>query len=158
MAEGTTERVALMAIRPVFAHAILNGTKLVEFRKRRLAADISRVLVYATSPVQRVIGAFSIERTVVAPPAEIWSSYGDVGVIERDAFDRYYSHVTSAVALKIRDAERFATPLRLADLMRIPSPPQSFIYLTMHEAIELQISNARRLIDAEQRAPQLQPA
>ena len=39
-----------MSIHPVYANAILTGDKKVEFRKRRLAADVTHVLVYATAP------------------------------------------------------------------------------------------------------------
>ena len=50
MDSQTNYRVALMAIQPGYAEAILAGVKTVEFRKRALAPDIETVLVYETSP------------------------------------------------------------------------------------------------------------
>ena len=52
-------RVAVMSIHPRYAEAILSGQKRVEFRKRRLAPDVTTVLVYATQPVGVLVGRLS---------------------------------------------------------------------------------------------------
>jgi predicted transcriptional regulator len=118
-----------MAIHPNYAEAILTGRKLVEFRKRALAADISSVLIYATSPVQRVIGEFVIERILAASPEEVWQRFGDVGCIDRADFDDYYASSKVAVAIEIKSFRQFDKPLPLSSLSPQPSIPQSFVYL-----------------------------
>lgn len=128
MGTAATERVAVMAIHPRYADAILSGEKLVEFRKRKLADDITTVLIYATAPVQRVVGEFSIKETVIDKPASIWATFGEVGIIDESNFDDYYASSTQAVALVVDQATRYARPQTL-DELEASSIPQSFYYV-----------------------------
>jgi predicted transcriptional regulator len=128
MGTAATERVAVMAIHPRYADAILSGEKLVEFRKRKLADDITTVLIYATAPVQRVVGEFSIKETVIDKPASIWATFGGVGIIDESNFDDYYASSTQAVALVVDQAYRYARPQTL-DELEASSIPQSFYYV-----------------------------
>jgi predicted transcriptional regulator len=123
-------RVALMAIHPVYAEAILDGRKSVEFRKRRMAEDIDTVLIYATSPVQKVVGQFNIRRTDVDTPESIWSAYGAVGIIEYDDFFEYYGDAHQAVAFVVGECIRYEHPRPLAELNPAPAIPQSFSYVS----------------------------
>ncbi|WP_411719974.1 ASCH domain-containing protein [Mycetocola sp.] len=124
------ERVALMAIHPRYANAIMDGHKTVEFRKRSLADDIRTVWVYATAPVSRVIGRFTVEEIHKDTPGAIWDRFGDAGVIERDAFFRYYASNEAAVAIVVSNADRFPEPLALGALNPQPAIPQSFAYIS----------------------------
>ncbi|MET4703344.1 ASCH domain-containing protein [Frigoribacterium sp. UYMn621] len=117
-----------MAIHPVYAEAILDGTKKVEFRKRRLAEDIRTVWIYATAPVQRIVGEFHIGETVVDSPETIWSSFGAVGIIEHSEYQSYFAEKTEAVAFVVQGATRYETPVALHELEPRPSIPQSFSY------------------------------
>lgn len=129
MAEPSVGRVALMAIHPRYAEAILDGSKTVEFRKRALASDITHVLIYATSPVSRVIGKFSVKEIVDGTPAEIWHHYGTQGCIEQADFQAYYAHSNRAVGLLVESAERLSDEIPLSDFEPVPAVPQSFSYL-----------------------------
>lgn len=128
MGTAAIERVAVMAIHPRYADAILSGKKLVEFRKRKLADDITTVLIYATAPIQRVVGEFSIKETVIDRPASIWAAFGDVGIIDESNFDDYYASSAQAVALVVDQATRYARPQTL-DELEARSIPQSFYYV-----------------------------
>lgn len=118
-----------MAIHQVWAEAIMDGRKRVEFRKRRLADDIETVLVYATAPVSKVVGHFTIDEVVSSSPADIWARFGSVGVIDHDAFFSYFEGRSSAVAILVASAQRFEDPLALTDIDPRPAIPQSFSYL-----------------------------
>lgn len=130
MARSATRRVALMAMHPQYASAILEGRKTVEFRKRPLAPDISHVLIYATSPVKKVVGAFRVAQITFGEPREIWQRFGHVGCIDEASFDTYFSERATAYAILIRDT--FAldqNSFPLSDLDPRPAIPQSFAYL-----------------------------
>lgn len=131
MGGETVERVALMAIHERYADAIMEGVKRVEFRKRRLADDIATVgvWVYATSPVSKVIGHFSVDEIVQGNPHDIWERFGAVGVIDRDAFFAYYDGAHTAVAIVVKNAERLPAPVALDEIKPRPAVPQSFAYL-----------------------------
>lgn len=52
----------LLSIKPEFAFKIFDGTKHFEFRKVIFKnPNVNIVVVYASSPVQQVIGEFEIE-------------------------------------------------------------------------------------------------
>ena len=51
----------VLSIKPQFANKIFDGTKKFEFRKAIFKnQNVTSVLVYASSPVQKVIGEFEI--------------------------------------------------------------------------------------------------
>ncbi|WP_309104756.1 ASCH domain-containing protein [Microbacterium sp.] len=137
MGGKATERVALMAIHERYADAIMDGVKRVEFRKRRLAADIETVWVYATAPTSKVIGRFSVHEIVQGTPQDIWERYGSVGVIEQDAYFNYYDGRETAVAIVVGSAERLPDPVSLNEIDPRPAVPQSFAYLSAASAPSL---------------------
>ena len=56
----------LLSIKPEFAEKIFDGTKKFEFRKSIFKnTDVQTVIVYASSPVQQVIGEFTIDSIFV---------------------------------------------------------------------------------------------
>jgi predicted transcriptional regulator len=128
-----------MAIQPRFSQAILAGEKKVEFRKRRLASDITTVLIYESAPTQRIVGRFTIADTVEGRPAELWRRFGAVGGIPRREFLEYYSGNTRAVGFVVGDVQRYHRPVALPALTVCPAVPQSFAYLPA--AIVREISN-----------------
>ncbi len=51
----------LLSIKPEFAFKIFNGTKKYEYRRTIFKkCEVTIVLVYATYPIQKVIGEFEI--------------------------------------------------------------------------------------------------
>lgn len=133
MGREDAKRVALMSIHTRWAEAIMDGSKRVEFRKRRLAPDIQTVLVYATAPVSKIIGSFTIDRIESGSPTEIWERFGMVGVIGRDDYFAYFEGADSAVAIVVSVAERFDEPVSLDSMEPRPAVPQSFAYLSAPE-------------------------
>lgn len=132
MAARPVPRVALLAIHPEHARAILEGRKLVEFRKRRLANSIDVVLLYATAPTRRVIGYFEVANQDSASPTSIWERHGLQGCISRTLFRGYYAGSSQAVAVVISRAKALEAPLELREL-GVATPPQSFQYLSARD-------------------------
>jgi len=131
MARAATDRVAIFSIQPRFALAIFDGIKQVEFRKTRLRSAVSSIVVYASAPVQRVIGAFSIKAIDYAGPQELWHRYGVVGGIsERELLD-YYGNTRIGAAILIGEVQRLPHPIELRELDARLRPPQSFQYAHM---------------------------
>lgn len=118
-----------MSIHPVYAEAIFDGSKAVEFRKRQLAADVTTVLVYATRPTGMIIGTFEITGYDVDSPTAVWKRHHHHGGIRRDAYRDYYRGSREAVAILIEDARRLEVPLLLGEFDPTLRPPQSFQYV-----------------------------
>lgn len=144
MGARPTGRVALMAIHPEFADAILDGRKTVEFRKRSLASDVNAVAIYATAPVSKIIGEFQLDGTVLGSPAELWARVGDRGAIAPGAYDSYFSGSQRAVGLLVGKIQRYDHPLALCELCPEPAVPQSFTYLVDSQVEALRAYGLRR--------------
>lgn len=126
-----------MAIQPRFARAILAGTKTIEFRKRTLAPDVRTILIYETSPTQRIVGEFDVYEHVVAAPANLWRRFSDVGGIDAQSFDAYFDGRDEAVGLTISTVRAYDRGVGLSELMPAPAIPQSFIYLDDDQAEQI---------------------
>lgn len=123
-----------MSIHPQYANAILDGSKTVEFRKRGLAPDVTTVLVYATSPVQRVIGEFEIDRIVQMSPDDLWQEAGSLGGIDEATFRNYYGSRDRAAGIVVAEPRRYLEAVPLARLDPGVRAPQSFAYLPQESA------------------------
>jgi len=129
MVGTTVGRVALFSIHPRYARAILDGSKEVEFRRQVLPHDVTHVVIYATAPVQQVIGIFEVAGVDKMTPSRAWKRYGRTGGIERTAFERYYTNADHAFVIRVNDPQTFPTPFPLAELDENLRPPQSYMYL-----------------------------
>ncbi len=129
MADRSVQRVALLAIHPEHATAILEGRKSVEFRKRKLAPEIQFVLLYATAPTQRVVGYFQVQDLDEDTPTAVWKRHGGHGAIPRRLFREYYAGSRTAVAILVKKATSLAEPLTLHEIHDGVTAPQSFTYL-----------------------------
>ena len=129
MVTKTAQRVVLMSIHPRYAHAILDGRKTIEFRKRPLASDVSHVVVYSTVPDQKILGYFEIDKQVELSPSALWERYGAQGVIEKDLFFSYYEGRESATGILVKRVFRCEQPRALRDI-DVKTAPQSFQYLS----------------------------
>lgn len=118
-----------MSIRPVYTAAILEGSKQVEFRKRRLADDVGTVVVYATMPVGSVVGHFAVAGQVVASPAVLWQRFEAVAGIDAAGFDAYFAGSAVGVAILVGDVTVYDPPLPLQAVDPGGRPPQSYKYL-----------------------------
>jgi predicted transcriptional regulator len=118
----------LMSIRPVYAEAILDGTKTFELRRRRPSfAQGTRVLVYSSAPHQRLQGTFEVGRIIADEPDALWERLGDRAGIDRDLFDTYFDGCSTAYAIEVKKPKRIK-PARLSI-----RPPQSYLFLRSRE-------------------------
>jgi predicted transcriptional regulator len=128
MADATAGRVALLSVKPRFAEAILDGDKTVELRKQRFGADVSLVLIYATSPVARIVGWFEVGNIDAAKPATLWRKYREATGISAAEFKGYYGGAEVGYAITVDRAARLDEPIPLIHV-GIASAPQNFRYL-----------------------------
>lgn len=63
----------LLSIKPEFADKIFNGSKKFEFRRVIFKSqDVKTIIVYASSPIQKVIGEFEIEEILNEDLNSLW--------------------------------------------------------------------------------------
>ena len=118
----------LLSIRPEFAMKIFEGTKKYEFRKRIPKLSVSEVVVYATSPTQKIIGEFSVNRIISGRPSSLWQKFNKYAGISRANFMKYFSGCTCGYAMEIIEPKLYKVPFNLRERYNCP-PPQSFYYV-----------------------------
>ena len=129
MAAAANRSVALLSIHPEFTERIFDETKRVEFRRTRIPAELRYVIVYCTSPVQRVIGLFSVKGVHIGAPSTIWRQFREVSGISRASYLDYFDGSHSASAIEVKRVFRLPVPVKLCEIGRELTPPQSLKYL-----------------------------
>jgi len=119
----------LLSIKPEFAFKIFDGTKGYEYRRVIFArSEVTKVVVYASHPVKRIIGEFEIRRILHDKPTSLWARTKHHAGISKKRFLDYFKNRAKGYAIEIKSIRTYSVPLSLSSLM-ISSPPQSFIYL-----------------------------
>lgn len=119
----------LLSIKPEYAFKIFDGTKKFEFRKIRFKKpNIKTVVVYASSPVQKVIGEFEIEDILSFDPKSIWDITEKYSGITESFFYEYFANRDIAHAIKIKNTTIYSKPLSIKEDFNA-FPPQSYLYL-----------------------------
>ncbi|MBD2054606.1 ASCH domain-containing protein [Oculatella sp. FACHB-28] len=118
-----------MSIHPKFARLILEGKKKVEFRRTSFAFHVSYVVIYATTPIKKVVGYFEVKRIQVANPEELWQLYSDVGGIEHQVYQNYYNDLDKGFAIEVGRVYQLNNFLSLDCISTSLIAPQSYMYL-----------------------------
>ena len=119
----------LLSIKPEFANKIFDGTKKFEYRKVLFhRSDISRVVVYVSYPVQRVIGEFTIDDIVSGTLSAVWAETAESSGISHDFFMSYFSGRTTAHAIKVGTITKYRRARPLLHYS-VKHAPQSFVYV-----------------------------
>ena len=126
-------RRAILAVRPQLAEALVTGEKQVEFRRTRPRFEAGdTIYVYATSPVQAVIGSFTCGSIIEASPTRLWRHYANGSEITRAYFREYFNGTGKGYAIQATSPNLWSSPLTLDTLRQlIPGfhPPQSYRFL-----------------------------
>lgn len=144
MDSTTTRNVALLSIHPEFVDRIFDGSKTIELRRINLPLELKHVVVYATSPVMRVVGFFDVQDIVRDTPLNIWDTYGDTSGIDEERYFQYFESRETAIGIRIKKVHPLPKPRKLSCLSRNLTPPQSIQYLPWSALVKL-----RRIIADE---------
>jgi predicted transcriptional regulator len=120
----------LLAIKEEFANKIFDGSKKYEFRKS-LFKDrrVKTIVVYVSSPVQKVVGEFEIDGVISDAPSNLWSTTRKNAGISKSFFDSYFDGRTIGHAIKIKKTKTYTKPKCLREDFNMSFAPQSYVYL-----------------------------
>jgi predicted transcriptional regulator len=119
----------LLSIKPEFAEKIFDGTKKYEFRRSLFKnQNIKTIVVYASSPVQQVIGEFDIDKILNDDLDQLWNKTKEFSGISEKFFFEYFNNKKEGYAIKIKRTKRYEKALSLKDDFKA-TPPQSFMYI-----------------------------
>lgn len=121
--------MALLSIKPEFVKKIFLGEKRYEFRKVIFKSkDIKTVVIYASSPVSKIVGEFTIKTVIKDSPEIIWGQTKNQAGITEDFFKRYFKGKNKAYAIEIKRCIQYQRPIELNEI-GVKRAPQSFMYL-----------------------------
>ena len=119
----------ILSIKPEFANKIFEGTKKYEFRRTIFKnPDVKKIVVYSSSPVQKIIGEFEIERIISYELETLWDKTKKYSGISEDFFFQYFGNKEHGFAIKIKNTKLYRTPKCIREDYNL-FPPQSFLYL-----------------------------
>ncbi len=119
----------LLSIKPEYAEKIFEGTKKYEFRRSVFKnKNVKTVVVYASSPIQQVIGEFEIDSILNDDLNSLWNITKDFSGISENFFFEYFNNKEKGYAIKIKRTKKYKKPLSLQKDFNA-TPPQSFMYL-----------------------------
>lgn len=119
----------LLSIKPEFVEKIFAGTKKYEFRKSLFKrGDIKYVVIYASSPVKRVVGEFEIINIMSGDVNSVWERTQKHSGITRAFYNSYFQNKKTANAIQIGNLIKFKESKTLSDY-NVRQAPQSFCYV-----------------------------
>ncbi len=133
-----SDKAILFSIRPQYADKIFEGAKTVELRRvcPKYIKEGSLALIYVSSPVKSLSGAFEVDRVVEEPIEELWKMVNDRAGVTHQEFEAYYNGVRKGTGIFFSKVSPLPEPIKLEDLRRQMKdfhPPQGFRYATSGE-------------------------
>ena len=139
----TPASTILLSIKPEFAEAILLGDKTFEFRRALPKREVERVVLYASSPVCRIVGEFAPRRSLSFHPDALWPLTRAGAGIDRSYFDSYFLGRILAHAFEVESVARYDKPVDPSAEVEGFRPPQSYCYLESVAGLEAVLRLAR---------------
>jgi predicted transcriptional regulator/RimJ/RimL family protein N-acetyltransferase len=130
------KRDLILAIKPIHAARIFQGTKQFELRKRLPQYPIHRVFLYESGG-GGIIGFFKPQEIISGPIDKLWEFAGERGA-SRERFYKYFEGRLIGFAIKIKNPLKFPRPIQLKELQRREpafTAPMSFLSLSEDDAL-----------------------
>lgn len=140
----------LLSIKPRYVEEIIEGNKKYEFRRSiwRCREDVDMVYMYASSPMKKIVGAFTVEKIFEDHPEKLWNRFREFSGIKEKEFFNYFKTSKKGFAIEIEEVEVFETPINPKLIIPNFVPPQSFCYIDEHIE-EIFRFRAERMDDGE---------
>lgn len=119
----------ILSIKPVYAQAIMAGTKKVEFRKKIFKREVEKIFIYSSMPKKMIIGYFTILEIIEDTPANLWQKFNQVGGISEKDFFEYYKNADKGYSIKIDKVVKFEEEIEPTEFIEEFCAPQSYIYI-----------------------------
>ena len=140
------DEIALISIHPQYVEKIISGEKNIEFRRVWPEQRISTIVVYATSPTQRIAAVIEITDVLRTSRTVLWkaASLEGGGVTKQVLFD-YLEGKRQGVGLRLGKRVTFSNGILPSSIFgKTFRPPQSFRYLSTVEKNKI-----KKLIDKQ---------
>lgn len=119
-----------MSIRPYFCKLIFGGQKRYEYRKRVFkSSDVDKVYIYASKPISKIVGYFTVKRIIDDTPSMIWELTHELGGISIKKYLDYFKGHSVAHAIEIDEVVELDTPIDPKQVIKDFTAPQNYMYV-----------------------------
>ena len=125
-------KIIILSIHPKHIAKILSGEKCYEYRKK-IPTDIEYLVVYATSPIKKVVAIIEIDTVLRDSAQKIWERTQKHAGVSYEFLMHYFNDAEDAYAIKFKNIHQLSTPMDITMIEDIKSAPQSYQYV--HESI-----------------------
>lgn len=129
------DRTALISIHPHHVSRILSGEKKIEFRRVWAARPVETLILYSTTPVQRIVGFAHVSNVFYGSVEQLWALAQEKGgCISHEDLAAYLEGRAVGAAIELEDVRSIEDGRDPRDLFG-PGfrPPQSYRYLKPNE-------------------------
>lgn len=122
----------IISIKPEFALRIIEGEKTIELRRRFPINEVKGgiAIIYASSPIQKIIGYVVISEVEKLPISLIWDAYSKQACVTKRFFNKYFKGLEEGFAIKLSKPVKLTRPFDIKQLEAIYkfAAPQSYRY------------------------------
>jgi len=129
MAETANKGIVFLPVKPEYAEKIMSGEKNIEFRKTVWKESVGYIVVYASSPVKKVLGFAKVDSLVIDSPGNLWKNYNATGGINKKKFMEYFHGRKNAYGILLGDVIQLKEPYAPKEIGIEGVIPQNFKYL-----------------------------
>lgn len=122
-------KAVFLPIKPKFMDLILAGEKTVEYRKRPPQQPVSLMVLYASSPVKKIVGIAEVLEVSCGKKEVIWQSTSLRGGISKKEYQQYFVDTDISCVLKIGKLFKLKQPISPGTIKRGFHVPQSYTYI-----------------------------
>lgn len=120
---------AIFTINPKYVDKILNGSKKIEYRKRKMKKSVKRIWIYSNSPIKKVVAVFECNTILEETPKNLWNATKHIADIDEAEFFNYFSGRDIAIGYLIENLVILKKPLDYVDVVGSTRVTQSFRYI-----------------------------
>lgn len=121
--------IAFYPIKKKYTDKILSGEKRCELRKRLPNSNLKFILIYATTPMARVVGYAEVKELHKNSVLNIWKRFSKISGISRADYFEYFSSNDTACSIELNRVYKFVRPFKVSDISENFKVPQSFCYI-----------------------------
>jgi len=121
--------IAFYPIKKKYTDKIMSGEKRCELRKRLPNSNLKYILIYATTPMARVIGYAEVKELHKNSVLNIWNRFSNIAGISRKDYFEYFSNNDTACLIELSRVYKFVRPFKVSEISEEFRVPQSFCYI-----------------------------
>lgn len=127
-------RPVLISIQPQHVEKILSGEKVLEFRRMWAANPVDTLVIYSSSPEQRIVAIARISALHHESPTALWqlARIKGGGITRRQLYS-YFHGKRQGYAIELSEVVKSNSGIDPKQLFATFRPPQSFNYMAVED-------------------------